>query len=164
MEKILIIGRHAIAPFSVDVIKDIDRTLIEEGILQTYQMAELLKKKRLVPNKIITSQAIRAIHTATIYQRVFKLDFSMIEMSEQVYSNDAKQLLNLIHKQSNEIDIMMIIGHNPVVSQVSYHFAQLPEVQMDPSALTIIKFDVDRWDSIDIGLMKSAKHITPELE
>ena len=162
MDKVLIVGRHGMAPFLADEIRDIDRTLNEDGILETYDMAELIKKKKISPDKIITSQAVRAIHTSQIYQRVFKLDFSQIEMVEDVYSNDVKQLLSLIHSQPNEIDTLMIVGHNPAISHVSYHFAQLPEVQMDPSGVTIIKFDVDRWDSIDIGLMKQAKHYCPE--
>ena len=74
MIKKLYIVRHGKSTWDYESTSDIDRPLKERGIKDAYSMSERLLDKIQIPELIISSNAIRALHTATIFARTFKLN------------------------------------------------------------------------------------------
>ena len=71
--KTLYIVRHGKSSWDYDNIKDIDRPLKEKGILDADEMAGRLRDMGRKPERIISSPATRALHTATIFQRILQV-------------------------------------------------------------------------------------------
>ncbi|MCK5170441.1 MAG: histidine phosphatase family protein, partial [Bacteroidales bacterium] len=67
--KYLYIVRHGKSIQDYGNISDIDRPLKERGINDGYKMAERLLVQNKIPEKIISSSAVRALHSATIFAR-----------------------------------------------------------------------------------------------
>ena len=68
--KILHVVRHAKSSWDYDGIADIDRTLKSKGIRSAYEISRKMKLSQQLPQLIISSPAIRALHTAVIFARV----------------------------------------------------------------------------------------------
>ena len=79
--KVLHVVRHAKSVWDYDGIADIDRTLKSKGIRNAYEISRKLKLINLVPEKIVSSPANRALHTAVIFARVF--EYPLAEFADQ---------------------------------------------------------------------------------
>ena len=67
--KTLYLIRHAKSEQNFAGLADIDRPLNERGYVDASKMSLMLKEKKLIPNAIISSPAVRAISTALIFAR-----------------------------------------------------------------------------------------------
>ncbi len=81
--KVLHVVRHAKSAWDYDGVADIDSPLKSRGIKNAYEISRRLKLSDLVPQKIISSPADRALHTAVIFARVF--DYPMKNWRSAVF-------------------------------------------------------------------------------
>ena len=162
MSKRLILGRHGDAPFGVAEIRDIDRTLSETGILENIDMSEYLKDCSIKPDLILCSHASRALHTAMMHQRHLKLPLSVVSISETIYTNRVMDILNLLYNLDDSLNTVMLIGHNPTITELSNVFFTNRISMMDTSGMSIFEFDSDTWKAIDNGLVTSEQYLYPD--
>ena len=71
--KTLFIVRHGKSSWDYETVKDIDRPLGERGIHDAEKVAGRLRKSGRKPELMISSPATRALHTATIFQRILEI-------------------------------------------------------------------------------------------
>ena len=79
MKRQLFIVRHGKSSWESEV-RDIDRPLTERGVRNSYEMAERLLRAGLVPEKIYSSNGVRALHTAVIMARSWQLSSEVISV------------------------------------------------------------------------------------
>ena len=147
--KILHLMRHGKSSWDQPGVNDIDRTLLPKGILNNVIVAEKLLDKYGKPEKIICSPANRALHTATIMAREFKVDPASISIIQSIYESDTSTVLDEIEKTPSHIDSLMVIGHNPTFTQIANLF--LPEEidNIPTSGITTLVFDIKDWRILD---------------
>jgi len=114
--KTLYLVRHAKSDWADDGLADIDRPLNKRGYRDAHTMSALMKEKKLLPQLIITSPAIRAISTALIFCRNLKLDYSTIVIDESLYGTDVKHYIDSVSQIDNKYKSIMLFGHNPIIS------------------------------------------------
>jgi phosphohistidine phosphatase len=143
--KTLHIVRHGKSSWDLPGISDIDRPLIEKGIINNYLMAESFKLKYSIPEIIYCSPANRAIHTAIIFSRVMKVSFDALIIKSKLYESGVSTVLDIIEDSKSNINNLMIIGHNPVFTEVANLF--LPEnIAIIPtSGIVTLQFDLKNW-------------------
>jgi phosphohistidine phosphatase len=150
MEKILYIVRHAKSPQDAGDIKDWERPLMESGIQRANKISSVLKKKKICPDKMVSSHAFRALNTALIFSRNLNYPAEKIEISYDIYEKSAKDLLRFIEKQNNELSSLMIFGHNPGFTELynlltGENFENLPT-----STVACIQFETENWSKIHV--------------
>jgi len=143
--KTLHIVRHGKSSWDLPGISDIDRPLIEKGIINNYLMAERLKQIYSVPELIYTSPAIRAIHTAIIFSGTIGAKFSAILIESKFYEGQVNGILEVVAITKSEIKNIMIVGHNPVFTDLVNLF--LPEHidNLPTSGIVSLQFDLKDW-------------------
>lgn len=149
MIKELFIVRHGKSSWDHENISDIDRPLKERGINDGYMMAERLLKKKLVPQKIISSPANRALHSATIFARVLNYPYQKIDINEDIYFADKKTMLNMIKQTSDQVESLMVFGHNPTFTDLANHFLVNQIDNIPTTGIVWLKFELNNWQDID---------------
>jgi phosphohistidine phosphatase len=146
--KKLIIVRHGKSSWEYDGILDIDRPLKQRGIRNGYEMAQRLSEADIAPDLIYSSPASRALHSAVIFCRQLKLPLSKLNVIDEFYHYDSNGILDIVKKTSDEIDSLMIFGHNPVFTEIADGFAKQEIDNVPTTGVVMLLFDVEHWMSI----------------
>ncbi|MDY6801803.1 MAG: histidine phosphatase family protein [Bacteroidota bacterium] len=149
MHKQLFIVRHGKSSADCGNISDIDRPLKERGVNDGYIMAERLLAKQLIPQKIMSSPAIRALHSSTIFARVFGYPYQNIEINETMYFADINKILSLINHTQNYIESLMVFGHNPTFTDLANFFINNQLDNIPTTGTVWLKFETNEWAKID---------------
>lgn len=147
--KTLHIVRHGKSSWDLLGVSDIDRPLMEKGLQNNYQMAERLKKKFEKPGLILSSPANRAIHTAIIFARTFGLDSSSIQINDKIYDNTPERIIELIEKVPENIDSLIIVGHNPTFTDLANLFLSNNIDNLPTSGVVSLQFQTKSWKIIN---------------
>lgn len=75
-------------------------------------MGKLLKSKKMIPDLIISSSAVRAEKTAEIVAKACKYDKEII-FSDSLYMAEPADILKVIRDHSKKQKCLLVIGHNP---------------------------------------------------
>ena len=145
--KILHIVRHGKALQNTDDIQDDDRTLTVKGILNNISIAKKLHSQYPVPDLIISSYAARAIHTAHIFAREMGFPHEKVQANEDLYLYGDKETYNILDNLPDDIDSVMIVGHNPDMTYVANRFAAHID-EISTSNVVTISFETDSWSEI----------------
>ena len=155
-EKILFIVRHGKSTQDYLSVSDIDRPLKDRGIKDAHEMAGRIVKRDLYPDVIISSPAVRALHTAIIFSRVIGLPADEIVINEELYLADYEEILSVVKATDNSRKALMIFGHNPGFTDLVNHLSGLEIDNLPTTGLAVLRFKADRWNDI------SKKHLTSE--
>lgn len=154
--KDLYIVRHGKAISDYFEISDIDRPLKEKGIVDGLNMANRLLSKEIMPEKIISSSAIRAFHSASIFCRAFDISVEKIQIEEPFYLSGTSTLLDLIMNTENSIKSLMIFGHNPTFTDLANHFLNKQIDNMPTTGVVGIRFNTKSWSELNIEKVESS--------
>jgi phosphohistidine phosphatase len=145
--KRLTLIRHAQAEDKLLGQRDWDRPLTKRGISDATEMAKRLKTKRLKPTMILSSPATRTVQTSHLFAE--QLSNIQIETHEQLYLATYSQLLKFVQSQNHQINHLLIMGHNPGVTE----FADLISAQhridsMPTASIVTMKLNIDSWQDL----------------
>ena len=129
-------------------IQDWERPLLEEGIRRANKVAGILKKKNVLPGKIISSHAVRALSTAMIFAINLGYPADKIEISQSVYGKTPETVFNLIKKQGKDITSLMIFGHNPTFTDLCNLLTGDFLAHLSTSAVACLQFEAENWAKI----------------
>jgi phosphohistidine phosphatase len=146
--KILYVVRHAKAVKSSDEIADIDRALKNRGTVDAHQMGNSLSSHNAIPETLISSPAIRAMSTAFIFADELKFPKTKIVIDPLLYETSYQNYLDAIRKIGNEKNVAMLVGHNPVISEVCSFLAN-KKVELSTCAIAVFEINADRWSDTD---------------
>ena len=146
--KSIIIIRHADSSYDTNVPTDFDRPLTNQGLLDAKVMGKALADKKPNINLILSSSANRAITTAKIIAEQIEYD-KIIEEKQRIYNASYREILDIISKLNNEINSIIVFGHNPglhmLTEQLSnQHFNQFPTCTIAKITLTVTS-----WEAIN---------------
>ncbi len=116
--KKLLLCRHAKSSWDDPFISDQERPLAKRGLRDSPVMAQRLKKKNILPDLIISSDAKRAEATALIVAENLHYPKEKIEVSPKLYHAPASSLLFEICKTPSIVDILFLFGHNPAITDL----------------------------------------------
>jgi phosphohistidine phosphatase len=148
MSKILYITRHGKSFWDFEGIADIDRPLSIRGVNNAYLMAERLKAKGLIPELLISSPAIRALHTAEIFIRTLGVDWSSLEINDKLYFGYTNEILEAILHLDNRYSSVMIFGHNPSFTQLANTLLLNPVDNIPTAGMITLVFPVNKWTEL----------------
>ena len=147
-QKTLFIVRHGKSSWDFQEISDVDRPLKERGVRNSYEMADKLKSEGMIPEIILSSPACRAFHTAVIFMRVFNLPEDRFFVKNGLYLADTKVILHVISQTGNEINKLMIFGHNPGFTDIVNSLSTLNIANVPTTGVVALNFGSTEWKNI----------------
>lgn len=158
--KTLYLLRHAKSSWDDPSISDFERPLNIRGKSDAPLMGKEMVKRKWIPDFMLTSSAKRASSTAK--KIADELDFPRkeIEESDTLYEAHYSAYLNLIVGTKNKYESMLIVGHNPGISRLTYYLTG-ENVDFSTCTLAKIEFDTEDWQEISFDSGKLKEFISP---
>jgi phosphohistidine phosphatase len=152
--KTLYLVRHAKASWEENV-HDWERPLTETGVERAHRVAKILRTKKIKPDKIISSYAFRALNTAVIFALDLKYPATTIEVSQSIYEKRAIDILDMLRKQDDKHNIIMIFGHDPAITELYNMLTRKLLLKLSTSSTAGIQFNITRWKDLGNSIGKT---------
>lgn len=117
--KRLTLVRHAKSDWNDASLDDLDRPLNARGQRDAPAMATRLAAAGLVPTRILTSPALRALTTARVFATTMGCPARRIRQVPHAYLASAGMLLDLVRQLGGRARHLMLFGHNPGISALA---------------------------------------------
>lgn len=146
--KTLSILRHAKSSWENSNMDDIDRPVLPKGIVRTQKVCKFMINKALKPDCVISSPAVRAFETANIV--IEELSLSLLpQICKNFYPGRLHDILDEISKVDKTVEHLMVVGHNPVFTDLVTHVCENLDIEWLPtSGLVTLEFEMKEWKSI----------------
>lgn len=146
--KTLYLVRHGKSSWNHKDLTDEQRPLLVKGENNTKSLSDNIHKKNIKLDLIISSHAVRAYETAKIIAASLKYPEKEIKTDRQVYFADGEGLFNPLYDLPNEINSVMLVGHNPAITNFANQFIEDKIDSMPTSAAICISLKIDNWHDI----------------
>jgi len=146
--KTLYLVRHAKSSWKMPNMDDMDRPLLEKGLKRTRLMIDFLIKRRATVDLIICSPAVRAYETAKLFAWALEMPEESIRQENGIYAADADRLSNQFFDLPVSVNSLMIVGHNPGMTDFANQFLQTKIEMLSTSGMVGLEFDTDKWEEI----------------
>jgi phosphohistidine phosphatase len=143
--KTLHIVRHGKSSWDLPGIPDIDRPLIEKGIVNNYIMSERLKQNYPKQELIYSSPASRAIQTAIIFSRTLVINSDNVFIKSIIYEGSIAAIIELIEETKSVVDNLIVVGHNPAFTELANLFLPESITNIPTSGIVTLQFDLKNW-------------------
>lgn len=120
MTRHILIMRHGLAKSGRD---DFSRELKEKGKRDAQRMGVWLAQQDLVPQIIWASSAMRTTTTAEKCIKAAGLSTDHLTTDISLYNSDTATLLRCLARTPDTTDIVLLVAHNPGVTQLAYTLA-----------------------------------------
>ena len=124
-------------------------------------MGKRLAKREVMPDLILSSPAKRALKTAQLIAK--KLDYKLqdIVVDERLYATGADELLHLIRKLGAKPKSVMLVGHNPELTELAHHLSS-KITHLPTCAIAEFTIEAKSWTTIGKDKPASVVLYTPE--
>jgi len=147
MKKLFLV-RHAKSSWDDSQLKDYDRPLKGRGVKDANIVSTWLSQNAECPNKLFSSPATRALHTAMIFSRNLNFPFSSISIDDQLYFTSSEGLFDFMRKIDDAHESIMIFSHNPTITDFVNQCTQQSIYNVPTSGVVCIKYDIKSWKDI----------------
>jgi phosphohistidine phosphatase len=155
--KLICLMRHseAVSQLSETITRDFDKPLTDEGIHQLEHVRGFLKSHHFLPDLILCSPAVRTRQTLEWVQEALGTGAEVV-FDEDIYGIKAEGLLQKIYALPNQKSTILVVGHNPSISDAMQTFWNVVKnkdsVSLDlpakPSQLAIFRAHASSWSQV----------------
>lgn len=151
--KTLFLVRHAKSSWDDPALPDRDRRVNERGLRDLAMMGKRLAQRDVKPGVILSSPAVRALTTAEHLAKALGIKRKDIVVMDRLYCAPAADLLDVIQGLGNAPECVMLVAHNPGLTELAHHFAS-EITDMPTCAIAEFRFAASSW--ADIGKAEPA--------
>lgn len=142
--------RHAKTETQHSGQEDWDRVLEPRGQKDAPEMARRLRERKLKPDRIITSPAVRALTTAQIFARELHVPAAKLQQDERLYLASPKVIKEVVRELGGDTQHLMIVGHNPGLTEFAEQISADREIDNMPTcAIYTVEFDIENWSELE---------------
>lgn len=142
--------RHAKTEAQHSGQEDWDRVLEPRGQVDAPEMARRLRERKLKPDRVIASPAVRALTTAQIFARELHLPASKLQQDERLYLASPKAIKEVVRESGGGAQHLMIVGHNPGLTEFADRISADREIDNMPTcAIYTLEFDIEDWSELE---------------
>src|SRR5258705_4178972 len=152
----LILLRHAKAADPNDYRTDTERPLRPRGHRDAAAAGVWLRDVGLRPDAVLCSTAVRTRETL----QELGLDEVPVVYERRIYLGPAPDTLELIQQTDPDVATLLVVGHNPTISDLSDMLApdELPDTCLATSGIAVHTFTAT-WQ--DLATAELTRHHTP---
>jgi len=145
--KTLLILRHAKSSWKHDHLADHDRPLKKRGEQAAATIGELIRKRDLTPQRIITSTARRALTTAKLVAEACQYEERIIA-TRSFYGADPDAFVDVLRQLDDADECVMVVGHNPDLEMLLESLTGAME-SLPTAALAQVALHIDAWKDLE---------------
>ena len=143
--------RHAKSCWDDPDLDDRQRPLNKRGKRDAPFMARELKARKIRPDTIVSSPALRAQTTAELMAEGTGFKRSGIVIREAIYEQGLSGLLDTVHELRDDWDTVFLVGHNPDLTLFINELTGETLTHIPTCAIASIRFPADSWTHIMPG-------------
>jgi phosphohistidine phosphatase len=154
VSKFLFLLRHGEAEPGIGPIGDIKRPLSEIGKSHINQLSFVLESRKTRFDLILVSPATRTFETSKIISKtVFCKEVLVVD---EIYDAESFDLLQILNGMENQVENLLLIGHNPSLSILASYLTGKDSINLSPGMMAVIEIEVHGWEQIGekTGLLK----------
>lgn len=160
--KRLTLMRHADARWKDVGLSDLERPLSRRGTNAAQAMARRLLILERVPDLVLVSPARRARQTAEILARELSLPAARLLREGGLYLAGAAELLRILQASGPRIAHLMVIAHNPGLSELVAHLApEEPDPTLATAAVCSMTFGCQAWTEVEGATLRQVQRESP---
>jgi len=147
--KRLVLLRHAKSSWSDDGLPDSERPLSGRGERDAPRMGARLHERGVRPDLVLSSPALRARSTARLVAQVIDYPADAIRLEASLYLAAPEEILAVVAAQADAVDCLLVVGHNPGLTELTNLL--LPELELAnlPTAGTVVvDCATERWAEV----------------
>lgn len=160
--KTLIIVRHAKSSWKDSTLNDIQRPLNKRGNKDAPKMGKHLAKKKIIPQAIFSSSGLRALTTARLISVEIGMKPTEIMVEDNLYTFNSEQLLDEIKNISDDYEKIMVVGHNPAVTEITNILSGSDIDNIPTCGVAILELSVDSWKDLGKNTAKLSRFDYPK--
>jgi phosphohistidine phosphatase len=142
--------RHAKTEAQHSGQEDWDRELEPRGQMDAPEMARRLRDRKLKPDRVITSPAVRALATTKIFVRELHLAATKVQQDERLYLASPKVIKEVVRELGGDAQHLMIVGHNPGLTEFAERVSADRDIDNMPTcAIYTVEFDIQEWSELE---------------
>lgn len=103
------------------------------------------------PDRIVSSPALRALTTARGLLDAFGLDDKRLRQEASIYEAPHLRLLELARQLDDADTHVMLVGHNPGLTDLAHALAPCPFDDLPTCAIVQIGFPIATWRALTAG-------------
>lgn len=148
--KRLTLVRHAKSDWSVAGQPDWDRPLNARGLKDAPDMGRRLRERKLKPDCVLTSPAVRAITTAQLIARELGIAPDKLQQDERLYHAEPHMMLQVIRELGQTARHVLVVGHNPGITEFADQVSSDRRIDHMPTcAVVTLAVDLRDWTQLD---------------
>lgn len=163
MQRYLLIMRHAQAEDTQPERHDRDRELTSKGNQEALIMGTQLFQRSQSINALYTSSAARTRQTGSLVADVLKLDSGLVLVQDDLYNSSIRTYLSFVNQLPNELNTVLLIGHNPAVSYLAEYLTGAELGSMPTAGICFIRLQVSGWQEVSKNSGEMLEFIYPEM-
>jgi phosphohistidine phosphatase len=165
----LLLLRHAKSSWDTPGLADLDRPLAPRGRQTAPLMAQLMAKRRWVPDLVLCSQAERVRETWQLMAPLLGEQIASKTL-RTIYPGAPSRLLMTLRRAPDEARTLLLIGHNPGLGAFATSLCgggskkalAKMSTKFPTAGLAVIDFDADRWSEVAGGAGRLEAFVRPK--
>ena len=149
-------------------IQDFDRPLSDRGLKAAPKMGGAMRDRGLRPNLVLCSPALRTRQTLTLASAKAWDNAPKVRFEKKLYEANSQTLLKVLNDLPEDVDHVMIVGHNPGLQDFAVMLAvngrerlQLKD-KLPTAAVVSFEFDEELWKDVQPATGHVALFLTPK--
>jgi phosphohistidine phosphatase len=147
--KTLLVLRHAKSSWNDSALDDHERPLNERGRRDAPRVGERVREYGLVPDIILSSDAVRAQRTAQAVAETAGYAGEIV-LDHRLYLAGPADILSLVREGPETADTIMIVGHNPGFEDLVTQLTGEP-AGLATATLAQIVLPIAHWRDLDLS-------------
>jgi phosphohistidine phosphatase len=147
MKKLYLV-RHAKSSWDDPDLDDFDRPLNNRGEHDASFMGFRLREMNIKIDLLVSSNAVRAMQTAALFADRLAYPLEKIIKPSAMYGGDVEELLGVVQKLDNNLNEVMLVGHNPGLTDFAQYLTTERFEKIPTSGIFCAGFDVTTWQQI----------------
>ena len=157
--KRLWILRHAKSSWDQPGIADHDRPLAPRGRKAARRIARWADANDVRPELVLCSTALRARSTLDLIRA--GIGDPAERVARGLYHASADDVLELVAWTPDDVERVMLIGHNPTLHELAGVLAPPGPEAFPTGALATVRLEIDSWESIAPGCGRIEAFVVP---
>jgi phosphohistidine phosphatase len=148
--KTLMILRHAKSPH-VEGVDDHERPIFADARQQVALLAKRLAARGLVPEVVLTSDALRAVQTAEAYAQAVGAG-EPVQVPDLYEPGDPDDIIAAVRQCGGAARALVVVGHNPGLEDFCNRVTPKPAIdRLGTGAMAILSVTAPSWSDLRFG-------------
>ncbi len=145
--KTLLLMRHGKSSWKHPELADRERSLTKRGVKASQHMGEFIAHKELVPQRIISSSAVRALETARLLAQECQCGDNITAVDE-LYLAEPDLYINYLRTLPDDLERVMVVGHNPGLESLLQMLSGKIEM-LTTAVVAYLSLPINSWKDLN---------------